>query len=154
MELAKKVSEHFFYQTRYLGQGMLRKSSCFVLYFSNCAINSICECITVMQAKGITRMRSLSINEIGIFSSHRGVNKRDVEDFLDTVGQAGTEEGALLNLYYDARLYNWNISTVRAIESGIRTAYMEEEAKGEKTEKRIGTPLPGAHYSLWPQRNY
>jgi hypothetical protein len=31
-------------------------------------------------------MRSLSIDEIGIFASHRGVDKRDVEDFLDTVG--------------------------------------------------------------------
>ena len=49
-------------------------------------------------------MRSLSLDEIELFASHRGVSKRDVEDFLSTVGQAGTKEGALLNLYYDARL--------------------------------------------------
>jgi hypothetical protein len=97
-------------------------------------------------------MHSLSINEIGIFASHHGVNKRYVENFLDTVGQAGTEEGALLNLYYDARLYDWNISTVRAIEAGIKTAYTEEVANGGVVGKKIGTPLPGAHYSLWPQR--
>lgn len=98
-------------------------------------------------------MHSLSISEIGILASNRGAHKRDVEDFLDTVGQAGTEEGALLNLYYDARLYDWNISTVRAIEAGIRSAYTEEVANGEAVEKKIGTPLPGAHYSLWPQRH-
>jgi hypothetical protein len=98
-------------------------------------------------------MRSLSIDEIGIFASHRGVDKRDVEDFLDTVGQAGTEEGALLNLYYDARVYNWNISTVKAIEAGIRSAYGEEALSGDAIEERILAPLPGGHYSIWPQRN-
>lgn len=99
-------------------------------------------------------MHSLSISEIGILASHRGAHKREVEDFLDTVGQAGTEEGALLNLYYDARLYDWNISTVRAIEAGIKSAYMGEATNGEAVEEKIGTPLPGGHYSLWPQRHY
>jgi len=99
-------------------------------------------------------MRSLSLNEIGNFASHRGVNKRDVEDFLDTVGQAGTEDGALLNLYYDARLYNWNISTVRVIEAGIKSAFAEKAANREAAEKSIETPLPGAHYSLWPRRQF
>jgi hypothetical protein len=98
-------------------------------------------------------MRSLSINEIVTLSSHKGAHKKDVEDFLDTVGQAGTAEGALLNLYYDARLYNWNITTVQAIEAGIKSAYMEEATDDNTVEKRIGTPLPGAHYSLWPQRH-
>jgi len=97
-------------------------------------------------------MRSLSLNEIGVLATSRGVNKRDVEDFLDTVGQAGTEEGALLNLYYDARLFNWNISTVQAIEAGIKSAYAEEEAEERAVGKKFATPLPGAHYSLWPQR--
>jgi len=99
-------------------------------------------------------MRSLSLNEIVILASRNGVNRRDVEDFLDTVGQAGTEEGALLNLYYDARLYDWDISTVQAIEAGIRSAYTEEAVNADINEMRIGTPLPGAHYSLWPQRNF
>jgi len=98
-------------------------------------------------------MHSLSINEIENFTSNRGVKKEYVEDFLDTVGQAGTEDGALLNLYYDARLYNWNISTVRAIESGIKSAYAKEAENAQAVEKEILTPLPGGHYSLWPQRN-
>jgi hypothetical protein len=76
-------------------------------------------------------MRSLSLDEIELFASHRGVKKREVEDFLSTIGQAGTEEGALLNLYYDARLYNWNISTVRAIENGIVSAYAEEAVNAD-----------------------
>ena len=96
-------------------------------------------------------MRSLSLDEIELFASHRGVSKRDVEDFLSTVGQAGTEEGALLNLYYDARLYNWNISTVRALEKGIKSAYAEESENAEIGYKELETPLPGAPYSLWPQ---
>ena len=70
-------------------------------------------------------MNSLSDMEIEGFASLSGVRKEDVEVFLDTVGQAGTEEGALLNLYYDARLYSWNISTIRAIEAGIQSAYAE-----------------------------
>lgn len=56
-------------------------------------------------------MHTLSDNEIEEFASLSGVNKKDVKCFLHTVGQAGTEEGALLNLYYDARLYSWDIST-------------------------------------------
>jgi hypothetical protein len=98
-------------------------------------------------------MRSLSIDEIGVFASHRGVDKRDVEEFLDTVGQAGTEEGALLNLYYDARVYEWNISTVRAIEAGIKSAYAEAALSGDAIEERLLAPLPGGHYSIWPQRD-
>jgi hypothetical protein len=98
-------------------------------------------------------MRSLSIDEIGIFASHRGVDKRDVEDFLDTVGQAGTEEGALLNLYYDARVYNWNISTVKAIEAGIKSAYAKVPLSGDAIEERLLAPHTGGHYSKWPQRD-
>jgi hypothetical protein len=98
-------------------------------------------------------MHSLSINEIGSYSSKRGVEKRYVEDFLDSVGQAGTEEVALLNLYYDARLYSWNISTVRAIEAGIKSAYTKDVAKENLIGKIVTTPIPGAPYSLWPQRH-
>ena len=71
----------------------------------------------------------------------------------DTVGQAGTEEGALLNLYYDARVYEWNISTVRAIEAGIKSAYAEAALSGDAIEERLLAPLPGGHYSIWPQRD-
>jgi len=103
--------------------------------------------------RGFIKMRSLSTNEIGIFASQSGAHKSDVEKFLDTVGQAGTEVGALLNLHYDARLYNWDLATVLAIEAGIRSAYAEVELSREAGRNSIETPLPGAHYSLWPQRD-
>lgn len=97
-------------------------------------------------------MNSLSITDIRKFASRRGAHKEDVEYFLNTVGQAGTEEGALMNLYYDARLYSWNISTIWAIEAGIKSAYTEEANVGAyAAEKAIQTPLPGGAYSLWPQ---
>jgi hypothetical protein len=103
-------------------------------------------------------MHSLSTVEIDGFASRRGVRKDDVEGFLDAVGDAGSEESALLNLYYDARLYKWNISTVRAIEAGIKSAYTDN-AKNAGVVGAIGTcfngiatPLPGGPYSLWPRR--
>ena len=95
-------------------------------------------------------MRTLSASEIEEFASRNGVQKNDVEYFLHTVGQPGTEEGALLNLYYDARLYSWNILTIRAIEAGIQSAYAEEVANLGSIFDEISTPLPGAPYSLWP----
>ena len=96
-------------------------------------------------------LHSLSTREIEEFASRHGVHKEDVEEFLGTVGEAGTEEGTLLNLYYDARLYNWNISTVWAIEAGIKSAYAEEAANAKAINNEIETPLPGAPYSLWPR---
>jgi hypothetical protein len=72
---------------------------------------------------------------------------------LYSVGQHDTEECALLNLYYDARLYSWNILTIRAIEAGIKSAYEEEAANSGKIYDGISTPLPGAVYSLWPYSN-
>lgn len=98
-------------------------------------------------------MRTLSTIEIEEFASRRGAHKDDVEYFLYTFGQPGTEEGALLNRYYDARLYSWNITSVRAIEAGIQSAYAEEAANLEVTYNEISTPLPGAPYSLWPYSN-
>jgi hypothetical protein len=95
-------------------------------------------------------VHSLSEIEIEEFASRRGAHKKDVEYFLCTVGQPSNEEGALLNLYYDARLYGWNISTIRAIEAGIQSAYAEEEMNSEAIYDGISTPLPGAVYSLWP----
>jgi hypothetical protein len=95
-------------------------------------------------------MYTLSSVEIVEFASRSGANKRDVESFLGTVGQAGTEVGALLNLYYDARLYGWDISTIRAIEAGIRAAYAEDVADLNAACDEKSTPLPGAAYSHWP----
>jgi hypothetical protein len=97
-------------------------------------------------------LHSLSTMEIEEFASRHGAHKEDVEVFLDTVGEAGTKGGALLNLYYDARLYNWNISTVQAIEAGIQSAYTESTANSGTINNGIATPLPGAPYSLWPRR--
>jgi hypothetical protein len=90
--------------------------------------------------------------EIERFASRDGVDKEDVEEFLDTVGEAGTEGDTLLNLYYDARLYNWNISTVLAIEAGIQSAYSKEAVNAGAIYNGRATPLPGAPYSLWPRR--
>jgi hypothetical protein len=92
-------------------------------------------------------VHSLSYEEIEKFASHRGVDKRDVELFLSTVGQAGTKENALLNLYYDARLYDWNISTVKAIEAGIRYFYAEALAGEEVAANGLESPLPLDHFS-------
>jgi hypothetical protein len=97
-------------------------------------------------------LHSLSTMEIEGFASRDGVHKEDVEVFLDTVGEAGNEGGALLNLYYDARLYNWNISTVQAIEAGIQSAYANEAVNAGAIFNGVNTPLLGAPYSLWPRR--
>jgi len=98
-------------------------------------------------------VHTLSAVEIGEFASRRGAHEKVVESFLYTVGQPGTEEGALLNLYYDARLYNWDILTVNAIEAGIQLAYAEEEVNLGATYDGISTPLPSALYSLYPYSN-
>jgi len=93
----------------------------------------------------------LSAIEIEEFASRRGAHKKDVEYFLYTVGQPGTQEGALLNLFYDARLYSWDILTIKAIEAGIQSAYAEDATIAVFVHDGIETPLPGAPYSLWPQ---
>jgi hypothetical protein len=99
----------------------------------------------------VAQLHTLSDIEIEEFASRSGARKEDVKCFLHTVGQAGTEKGALLNLYYDARLYSWDISTIWAIEAGIQSAYAEEAAIAEFIHDIIETPLRGAPYSLWPQ---
>lgn len=100
-------------------------------------------------------MRTLPTKDIEELASRTGACRRDVENFLDTVGQSGTEEGDLLNMYYDARLYSWDIPTILAIEAGIRLAYTDDAAIVEARfkDKIIETPLPAAHYSLWPRCN-
>jgi hypothetical protein len=56
-----------------------------------------------------------------------------------------------VELYYDARLYSWDISTIWAIEAGIQSAYAEEATIAVFVHDGIETPLPGAPYSLWPR---
>jgi hypothetical protein len=91
-------------------------------------------------------MHSLSLDEIERFASRRGVNKSAVKDFLSTVGLAGTEENALLNLYYDARLYDWNISTVETIKAGISLAFTDDRRRRHTEISSIDTPLPSSSY--------
>ena len=98
-------------------------------------------------------MHTLSAIEIEEFASRRGANKKDVEYFLNAVAQPGTKEGALLSLYYDARLYRWNASTIKAIEAGIGLAYAEVVANSEASYDGVSTPLPGGAYSIWPYSN-
>ncbi|NPV61395.1 MAG: hypothetical protein HPY61_01990 [Methanotrichaceae archaeon] len=98
-------------------------------------------------------MHTLSAIEIEEFASRPGANRKDVEYFLNAVAQPGTKEGALLSLYYDARLYRWNASTIKAIEAGICLAYAEDGANSEASYNEISTPLPGGAYSLWPYSN-
>jgi len=98
-------------------------------------------------------MYTLPSKDIKEFTSREGVCRKDVKSFLDSVGQAGSEEGDLLSLYYDARLYSWSISTVGAIEDGIKLAYNGVAGEGLRPiDMRVQSPLPGAHYSLWPRR--
>jgi hypothetical protein len=72
-------------------------------------------------------MRTLSMREIEEISSYHGANRIEVENFLDSVGKMGTLDRELLELFYDARQYDWSSSTIRAIEEGIRLAYDGEE---------------------------
>jgi hypothetical protein len=71
-------------------------------------------------------MRPLTNEEIVQFSSRRGVHRHEVEMFLDTVGQEKTIDNEFLTLYYEARRHKWNISTVKAIEAGIKFAYKKK----------------------------
>lgn len=99
-------------------------------------------------------MRTLSTKDIDEFASRHGVIRGCVENFLDCVGQAGNEDGDLLSLYYDARLYSLDPLTVEAIEAGIRFAYANEAASKEAQtiDKMIFSPLPAGPYSLWPKQ--
>ncbi len=99
-------------------------------------------------------MRTLSTKDIEEFASRHRVIQGSVENFLDCVGQAGTEDGDLLSLYYDARLYGWDILTIEAIEAGIRFAYACEAASegAQAIDKMIESPLPAAYYSIRPRQ--
>jgi hypothetical protein len=68
-------------------------------------------------------MRSLNSAEIEKFASKKGVKRIAVENFLATMGEAGSERGELANLSADAASYKWNSATKSAIASGIRLAY-------------------------------
>lgn len=65
-------------------------------------------------------MRSLTAEEIKRLASRKGVKRIAVENFLSTMGDNAAI--ALYNLALDARLYKWNIQTIKAIEDGIKLA--------------------------------
>ena len=65
-------------------------------------------------------MRSLTAEEIKRLASRKGVKRIAVENFLSTMGDNAAI--ASYNLALDARMYKWNIQTIRAIEDGIKLA--------------------------------
>ena len=73
--------------------------------------------------------KPLSSEQIEKYANRKGVRKIAVENFLSTLGNAGSMGGELANLYKDTQLYKWKSATVRAIESGIRKAYKWGEIK-------------------------
>jgi hypothetical protein len=71
-------------------------------------------------------MKPLTSSEIVKYANRRGAKKIAVENFLSTLGNAGSKYGELINLNLDATLYKWNYATIRAIEAGISKAYKKD----------------------------
>lgn len=63
-------------------------------------------------------MARLSSESIDGFASWKGAERIAVENFLSTLDGMTWSE-ATANLEYDARSYEWNAATVRAIQAGI-----------------------------------
>ena len=63
-------------------------------------------------------MAKLSSESIEKFASRKGALRVAVENFLGTLDGMTWGE-ATANLEYDARSYEWNAATVRAIQAGI-----------------------------------
>lgn len=68
-------------------------------------------------------MRELTNTEIKKFATKRGVRGNAVENFLESLGSAGSKSKEIANLHDDAREYGWNAATVKAIKEGIELAY-------------------------------
>jgi hypothetical protein len=67
--------------------------------------------------------RELTIDEINKYASRKGVKRIAVENFLGSLGLAGSMRGELINMQSDAVLYGWNSATQNAITAGIKKAY-------------------------------
>lgn len=67
-------------------------------------------------------MRVLNSEEIDKLANRKGVKKIAVINFLSSVTANPDATCATQNLYMDARVYQWNTATVKAIEAGIRLA--------------------------------
>ena len=68
-------------------------------------------------------MRDLTSAEIEKFASRKGVRRIAVENFLGSLGDAGSEANEIANAKHDAGLYGWKKPTVAAINAGIHLAY-------------------------------
>lgn len=76
-------------------------------------------------------MKKLTQAEIEKLANRQGVRRIAVENFLSTLGGAGSEWGELCNLYADAQSYRWNAATIYAIERGIKLAYKDQKETHE-----------------------
>ncbi len=70
-------------------------------------------------------MRRMTSNEIEKFANRPGVRKIAVENFLMSMGD--NIYNAIGNVYLDAKSYEWNKETIRAILEGIWFASRLEE---------------------------
>jgi hypothetical protein len=72
-------------------------------------------------------MRDLTSEEIAKFAGRKGIKKSNeknaVENFLGTLGEAGSESGERLNACSDAASYRWSEACLGAILAGIKLAY-------------------------------
>ena len=68
-------------------------------------------------------MRKLTDAEITKFASRAGVRKIAVENFLGSLGYAGSARDEVRNMRADATSYKWSAATQNAIEAGIKLAY-------------------------------
>ena len=71
-------------------------------------------------------MRELTAAEIEQLAGQSAVKRVAVENFLISVCNNGTAENAMLNLWNDSRVYNWNNETITAIRQGIQLAQKED----------------------------
>jgi len=72
-------------------------------------------------------MRKLTNEEIEKLASSKNVKKIAVENFLMSLNISGGRIENDMNAEYDARLYNWNYETLKAIKDGIRLSMKEVE---------------------------
>jgi len=68
-------------------------------------------------------MRQLTSDEISELANKPKVKKIAVENFLMTAIYNETKMHAEMNLSQDARLYKWNIETIRAIKDGLNQMF-------------------------------
>lgn len=71
-------------------------------------------------------MRNLTKTEIEKLANRKGAKRIAVENFLSTLGGAGSKGGEIANMYADASVYRWNSVTQNAILAGINKAYKGE----------------------------